>query len=695
MTSATLTAEKKHASAESHVSWTRWLPLSVGVAVMVLLFAVFPYQRWHFAERGSVIEGWWKVLTLVPENGEWQYCLVVPLVAGWLAWRQRDFLVKLPVQGSWLGVPVLAVGIFCYWAGYKVDTGYLGYAALQLFLAGLILLLGGKAWMRALFIPWLFLAFAWPLFPLDNLLAARLKIPTAQIAGGLLNLVGVPCVREGSTLQSVADGVAGLQQGEKFTLDVSDSCSGMRSLYALIMTGVLYSMVALKGTGPRLLLAFSTIPLAVAGNVVRLLMLAVGCLVAGQEFAVGKQIQGKLVEANVPASLLSGKDHQGNGVYANVTSGRLVVEHITTENQIQGWIRKGALEDGRVFDARVESARLAGRTLEDVALKNVMLKSSPDAEPLATMATGTLSQTVLDRPTFTEAKQVESFFHIFAGFVVFGVALAGVFGLASLMEKKHWKQARKWGNGGGGDPSPRVGQAPDSQMGSMARSGVAFALAIVAMLACWATPSAAKLAESSFREDLPELVSQCPSVPLTMTSKERASFDETVKLSRRVYLTPENQQVLVTVVMSGRVKKTLHQPERCLPDQGWIISSSQVVPLHLKDGRELHATVLSLFRDMIKEDGSRVRVRALNLYWYQGSHGYSTPSYDMSTFVNYRDAILHNLNHRWAQASFFIKVSEREIGAMDDPLEELSAVQSLSSFAAETAMEILKPEQEA
>lgn len=695
MTSATLTAEKKHASVESHIPWTRWLPLGVGALVMVLLFAVFPYQHWQFAERGSVMEGWWKVLTLVPDNGEWQYCLVVPLVAGWLAWRQRDFLAKLPVQGSWLGVPVLILGICCYWAGYKVDTGYLGYAALQVFLAGLILLLGGKQWMRALFIPWLFLAFAWPLFPLDNLLAARLKIPTAQIAGGLLNLVGVPCVREGSTLQSVADTVAGLQQGEKFTLDVSDSCSGMRSLYALIMTGVLYSMVALKGTGPRLLLAFSTIPLAVAGNVVRLLMLAVGCLVAGQEFAVGKQIHGKLVEAHVTSGLVSGKDHTGKGVYANVTSGRLVVEQITPENQIQGWIRKGAFEDGRAFEARVESATLAGRTLEDVTLKNVMLKPSPDAEPSATMGSGTLSQAALNRPTFSEAKQVESFFHIFAGFVVFGVALAGVFGLASLMEKKHWKQARKWGHTNGATPSAREGNASASPRGSMARSGVAFALGVSAMLVCWATPAAAKLAESSFRDDLPEVVDQCPSVPLTMTSKERALFDETVDLKRRVYLTPENQQVLVTVVMSGRLKKTLHQPERCLPDQGWIISSSQVVPLHLKDGRELHATVLSLFRDMIKEDGSRVRVRALNLYWYQGSHGYSTPSYDMSSFVNYRDAILYNLNHRWAQASFFVKVSETEIGALEDPLEELSAVQSLSSFAADAAMDILKPEPEA
>lgn len=691
MSSATLTAEKRQ-TVDAAVTWTRWIPLGVGLLVMVLLFVVFPYQHWTYATRGSVLEGWWKLLTQIPDNGEWQYCLVVPLIAGWLVWRQADLLKKIPVHGSWLGVPVLMFGVFVYWAGYKVDTGYLGFAALQILLAGLILLLGGKEWMRALFIPWLFLAFAWPLFPLDNLLAARLKIPTAQIASGILNTVGIPCVREGSTLQSMADTAAGMQQGAKFTLDVSDSCSGMRSLYALIMTGVLYSMVALKRTGPRLLLAASTIPLAVIGNVVRLLMLAIASLIVGQEFAVGKQIQGKLVEASLVSGVMAGKDNQGREDFVKITGGRLVVENVTAENQIQGWIRKGTLADGRAFEAKVEQGKLASGVLEDATLRAVMLSRAEGEVPDTAMPVAVLAQAALERPSYSESKQVESFFHLFAGFVVFGVALGGVFGLASLFEKKHWNQMKKWGHQSGGGALAPERHAAASANDIMAKSGVGFVLGVAAMALCWVTPTAAQLAESSFREGLPEMVGACPSTALTMTSKERAAFDETVRLDRRMYLTPDERQVLVTVVLSGEVKKTLHQPERCLPDQGWIISNRQEVPLHLKDGRELHATVLSVFRDMLKDDGTRVRMRALNLYWYQGSNGYSTPSYDMSSFVSYRDAILRNLNHRWGQASFFMKVSEEEVGALEDPLVELTAIQSLSSFASDTASEILNPE---
>jgi hypothetical protein len=307
------------------------------------------------------------------------------------------------------------------------------------------------------------------------------------------------------------------------------------------------------------------------------------------------------------------------------------------------------------------------------------------------MPVAVLSQATLEHPTYSESKQIESFFHLFAGFVVFVVALGGVFGLASLFEKKHWNQMKKWGHQPGAGALAREAHAASTN-DVMAKSGVGFVLGVAAMALCWVTPTAAQLAKSSFRDGLPEMVGACPSTALTMTSKERASFDETVRLDRRMYLTPDERQVLVTVVLSGEVKKTLHQPERCLPDQGWIISSRQEVPLHLKDGRELHATVLSVFRDMLKDDGTRVRMRALNLYWYQGSHGYSTPSYDMSSFVSYWDAIMRNLNHRWGQASFFMKVSEEEVGALEDPLEELTAIQSLSSFASDTASEILNPE---
>nr|WP_172682979.1 exosortase/archaeosortase family protein [Verrucomicrobium spinosum] len=244
---ASAALDTKLSPAVQHGRRVPWLALGTGLGVMMVLFAVWPYQHWQFARRGSVLEGWYKVLNLA-DNSEWQFCLFVPFIVGFLVYRVRDTLARLPIAGSWSGAIVLGLAVICYWLGYKVDTGYLGFAALQLAVAGLVLLLAGTAWMRALFFPWLFLAFAWPFFPLDSLLAAKLKIPTAQIACQILSWTGVDVVREGSTVQSAANFATGLKQGAAFTFDVSDSCSGMRSLYALMMVGVLYGYLSLRRT---------------------------------------------------------------------------------------------------------------------------------------------------------------------------------------------------------------------------------------------------------------------------------------------------------------------------------------------------------------------------------------------------------------------------------------------------------------
>lgn len=550
--------------------------LGAGIAYLVVLFAVWPYQHWAYEERSSVLHGWWRVL-MSDGNAEWRFCLLVPPAAGRLVYRSRAGLRGLPLRGSWWGVPVLGFAVLCYWFGYKVDTGYLGFAALQASVAGLILLLGGREWMRALFLPWVFLAFAWPFFPLDNLLAARLKIPTAQAAAQILSLTGVDVVREGSTIVSAADAGHQLVQGQKFRLDVADSCSGMRSLYALIMTGVLFAILSLRGTWPRFILAASTIPLAVVGNVVRLLLLAYGSLLFGQEFAVGTQVDGE---------------------------------------------------------------------------------------------------------------QVPSAYHLFAGFLLFGVALGGMFGISTLLEGRRGKK-RVPASG----PPPQHGVdagAGVPMTGSpLLRSTVAVGAAVTAITLCWVSPTAATLAEPGLAIELPALVGEYPSEDVGMSGKERRVFDPGVQLVRRQYFSPQGRSIHATLVLSGTVKKTLHTPEVCLPDQGWNISSTELVPVTLTDGRQITASLMRIFREIPAADGRLVRVRALQLYWYHGSHGVSTPSYDMHNFISYRDAIFRNLNHRWSQVSFYTTVPVAG-GGMADLEAELSVQEELIRVAGQIANSFVK-----
>ena len=87
------------------------------------------------------------------------------------------------MKGNWLGLVSLVLGLFFYWIGYKANTGYPGFLAVQFVLSGFILLVAGTAWFRTLSFAWLFLLFTWPMQPLEDSLASPLRPRTAAMAG--------------------------------------------------------------------------------------------------------------------------------------------------------------------------------------------------------------------------------------------------------------------------------------------------------------------------------------------------------------------------------------------------------------------------------------------------------------------------------------------------------------------------------
>lgn len=531
----------------------------VGLVVpMTALFCLWPYQHWSGEQRASVLGGW---LDQISRDSEWHFCLLVPLLVGWLIYRDRASLSRLALAGSWWGAFGVVVGLVFFWMGYKVDTGYPGFVAFHCVLGGLILLLGGWAWLRALFFPYLFLAFMWPLFPLEERLAFPLRMMTASVSGSFLNLIGMQVVREGTALYSAGDALVGLGQGDLFRLDVEEPCSGIRSLFSLLMISALYGYLTLKSPVKRVILFLSAIPMAMAGNFVRMVMLAVASSWFGSEFAVGRNIEGH---------------------------------------------------------------------------------------------------------------QEMSFFHTLAGFAVFGVALAGMFALCSVLERRHWRQI-----------SRRAELLPQNTLGLKGTGWAGVAAAIVfagaGLALCAGTNAGLSLAPAGVCLELPLNVGSYQAKELGMSAAERDVLDEGVELVRNAYTAPMARGVLATVIVGGPGKRTLHRPEVCLPGQGWIIGSSDVVTLNVGEGREVDATLLRLFRDGEGKNGEKVRLRGLNVYWYVGSDGTTRPDYYGHIAKGYQDAILKNLNHRWSMVSVFVAVSEGPLG-QDDPLQEVGTLEEMKSF---------------
>lgn len=535
----------------------RWAAAGVSAILLLLLLAVFPYQHWDFAERSSILGG---IIRKARQDSEWWFCLVTPFIVVWLVHRMKRQLAALPTSGSWLGTPLLMAGMWFYWFGYKVDTAYPGYLSGQLLTLGLILQLGGREWLRRLFFPWAFLVFTWPMLPLESLLALPLRMLTARLSAIVLNTIGVAVTREGTGLHSAADELRGLSQGQLFQLDVEEPCSGIRSLFSLLMLSALYGWLSLKTWRARGILIASAIPLAMLGNMVRMIILAIGCVWFGSDFAIGRNIGGH---------------------------------------------------------------------------------------------------------------QEMSFYHSLAGFMVFGVALAGMFGLSTWMEKTLDRR-----------PSPPARssrhETPLSSSQSWRRLGAVVFILGGGLLLCSRSDVAYHVGSAGVNPEMPGLLAGYASVDQPMTAREKSILAEDVRIERRLY-TRSDRAILSTIVLSGAEKRSLHSPDDCLPAQGWMVADKNFVTLDLGDGFTPTASLMTMYRDVVDANGRRVRLRALNLFWYLGSDGTSCAGYEEHIWRTYFDALVKNLNHRWALLTFFAPL-KTEASGFEDPFAEIKALEDMKEF---------------
>lgn len=253
------------------------------LAALWLLYAWNPYAFGYGANMVSVLH----FANVLWQSEDWQHCYLVPIAIVAMIWIERK---KLPQNGftkSWTGLGVTLLGFFIYWIGYRADNIFIAYASFQILTGGLILWLLGWSWAKALFIPWAFMVFLFPLTFLDNLIAFPLRMVMSEASVHALNFGGIACVKSGTGILSAPDSLSGLRAGARFSVDVANPCSGIRSLFALMMVSALYGYFTQKGAWRKAIIFLSSIPLAIAGNLVRIIMLTLGTIALGPEIAIG------------------------------------------------------------------------------------------------------------------------------------------------------------------------------------------------------------------------------------------------------------------------------------------------------------------------------------------------------------------------------------------------------------------------
>ena len=266
----------------------RWvIPLLAAALFFGVLLFLIPYASGYESTKKPLGVLVWILCTTGVGSADYTYCLLVPFIAAYIVFTERGKLDALPVQRSRFAAALIFLGLLLFWLGLRAEVQYFGYAATQVLLAGLVLWLWGPAVFRALLFPWAFFLFVWPLSFLDSTIAFPLRMIVSELAHGILNLFGVDCLRSGTTILSSAVPALGLPMGSRFQIDIADPCSGIRSLFALLMFSALYAYFFLPRLWQQWIVFLSAVPLTIAGNIVRILLLVVGCLHWGEGFAIG------------------------------------------------------------------------------------------------------------------------------------------------------------------------------------------------------------------------------------------------------------------------------------------------------------------------------------------------------------------------------------------------------------------------
>jgi exosortase len=268
----------------SHTRFAAAFATAIGAFSLVTLFSCIPYAAGYGFRPVSLFENA-KAIWL--GSSEWTHGLVVIPLTGFLVFLRRRELSSVPTKGSWLGLFVLLASALAYWFGALADLQYVGYLSLQGFLAGLVLWALGSSFFKEIFLIWAFLTFAWPFVFLDQYLGLPLRLLMSGASAHFLNLVGLPTLKDGTAILSAPNPAAGLLTGQRFSVDVADPCSGLHSLFALTMVSSFYAILMFRRWWQVLVVMLAALPLAIFGNLCRIVMLSVGALQFSNAFAIG------------------------------------------------------------------------------------------------------------------------------------------------------------------------------------------------------------------------------------------------------------------------------------------------------------------------------------------------------------------------------------------------------------------------
>jgi len=199
----------------------------------------------------------------------------------WLIWRKRNEIRKLAAYSrAGLNLPGLIgilIGIFMFLVGSRFDYSSVITLSILPLVSGLIYFLYGTAILKLLTFPLLYLLLLVPppMGIIDSI-TLPMRYGISDLAQKILSLLQFPIKRNGLLLTI---GYNDIFMGQP--------CSGFRSLITLFSLGLVYVYLSSSTIPKKIILTISIVPLALLGNLVRVMALCLITFYFGEEVGQG------------------------------------------------------------------------------------------------------------------------------------------------------------------------------------------------------------------------------------------------------------------------------------------------------------------------------------------------------------------------------------------------------------------------
>ena len=471
---------------------------------------------------------------------------LVPVFSLYVLWSDRENLRTALGAPSWCGLlaclPCALLAVLGT-RGLQMRFEQLGFIGLCVTIPWAFC---GRAMAKRFLFPALYLAFTIPLATFLDTVTIHLRLIACSTAIGVLRGFGFEVVQQGTAL--VAQGA------HPFSIDVAQPCSGLRSIFALMALTAAYSWYNQPTWIRRGLLFACSIPLAILGNVTRVISI---CLVAAwcdPKFALGfyHDYSGYVVFI-VAISLMVACGEAITRIWEKVES--TLKKETPASNEETAEVEAASVRPAE------EGPTFTGRVLPWVAVALLC--------PLFVL------QAITPESTLAEAPVVE-----------LPMNLAGY-------------------------EADEVRYCQNEQCSTMCALG-----------------------------ELPEgkktVCPRCGGALEEASLGERTILPADTVVKKRIYRSPHGDTYLVSAVIGGKSKSSIHRPELCMPAQGFLMQNPQDFILG-ESRRPYHAVQL----------GRPHAEPSTLVYTFVNQKGQRTASHVNRILIDTWDRSVHNRIDRW------------------------------------------------